>query len=77
MSVGAVLPILEILNSSGALEILKGFSSKSGTAEKMKLEFIKILIDAMDETGKCEVKAVMQELMEEKHFLGFLGDDDD
>ena len=66
--------IIKLLSSSGITDILKSLTNNN---EKMKLEFINILISNMDEQGKCTVKDVLKEVMDDKRWFNFIGKADE
>lgn len=69
-----ITTILAALSQSGVGDILQSLVQKNDNADKLKLKFISILVESMDEDGTCKVKDVIKELVEDKRF-DFGGDD--
>jgi len=71
MGAGSAMAILDAVNSSGLGDLLKGAISKvkDDKVLKMKasLSLISIIVEKMDEQGKCDGKLLIKELLDTKN----------
>jgi len=66
-----ITAILSALGQAGLGDIVTKITAQGNNVDKLKLKFIAILVESMDETGKCEVKEVIKTLMEKEKFFDF------
>lgn len=71
------IALLKLLETSGLGNVLSDVLGSKNNMEKVKLEFIKILLGMMDKEGKCVVKDVLKKLLNTKHLFDFIGDNND
>lgn len=67
--------ILELMGTSGVSDLLKSFVGQANNVDKLKLKFMGILIENMGDDGTVAVKDVLKELLDEKKFFDFIGED--
>ena len=69
----SAMAILDALNASGLGDLVKSAINKTKQVKlsKMKatLNLISVIVDSMDEQGKCDGKTLIKELLESKHIL--------
>ena len=69
-----ITTILQLLGQAGLGDIAAKVIDKGKNEDKLKLKFISILIENMDEKGACNVKDIIKELVEKERIFDF--DDD-
>ena len=67
----SAMAILDVLKASGLGDLVNSAITK---AQKMKmsrlkatLELVRVIVDSMDEQGKCDGKTLIKTLLESKH----------
>jgi hypothetical protein len=54
--------LMKLLTSTEVTNLLNKLLEQNGSEEKIKLKFINLLLENMDDEGKVEVKIIMQKL---------------
>jgi len=72
VSASGTLAILDAVSNSGLGDLLKGAVSKAKDSRvnrmRATLDVIRVIVDSMDEQGKCEGKVLIKNLLDTKHF---------
>ena len=76
----SAMAIFDALNASGLGELVKDAIGKTKDSKMSKLKatlhLISIVVDSMDDEGKCDGKKIIKELLDKKHLIEVNSDED-